>query len=166
MVQQALAVRALTGDQAKASMPGGLCLPLCWPLTLRRRHACPPRVPSMQNHSNEDIYEKAVSILETYFDVEDGEEENLAPAVEGGEPAHHGGERLLLLLVQEALPVRLGRRRSLRRPLGVWLYAPSLGRFAHGATRAVSPAGTYAFGAPQGFGAAAPAGGFNFGMQQ
>lgn len=27
------------------------------------------------------------------------------------------------------------------------------------------PAGTYAFGAPQGFGAAAPAGGFNFGMQ-
>ncbi len=27
-------------------------------------------------------------------------------------------------------------------------------------------AGTYAFGAPQGFGAAAPAGGFNFGMQQ
>jgi hypothetical protein len=76
----------------------------------------------MQNHSNEDIYEKAVSILETYFDVEDGEEENLAPAVEGGEPAHHGGERLLLLLVQEALPVRLGQRRSLRRPRGVGLH--------------------------------------------
>lgn len=38
-----------------------------------------------QNHSNEDIYEKAVAILESYFDVEDGEEENLAPAVaEGG----------------------------------------------------------------------------------
>ncbi len=27
-------------------------------------------------------------------------------------------------------------------------------------------AGAYAFGAPAGFGAAAPAGGFNFGMQQ
>lgn len=39
----------------------------------------------LQNHSNEDIYEKAVAILEAYFDVEDGEEENLAPAVaEGG----------------------------------------------------------------------------------
>lgn len=61
-----------------------------------------------QNHSNEDIYEKAVAILEAYFDVEDGEEENLAPAVAEG--------------------------------------------------------GTYAFGAPQGFGAAAPAGGFNFGQ--
>ena len=53
--------------------------------------ACPrsrPRLPCLQNHSNEDIYEKAVAILETYFDVEDGEEENLAPAVaEGGECA-------------------------------------------------------------------------------
>ncbi|KAI3438906.1 hypothetical protein D9Q98_001320 [Chlorella vulgaris] len=68
------------------------------------------KIEDLQNHSNEDIYEKAVAILEAYFDVEDGEEENLAPAVEGG---------------------------------------------------------TYAFGAPQAFGAAAaPAGGFNFNMQQ
>jgi hypothetical protein len=53
-----------------------------------------------QNHSNEDIYEKAVAILEAYFDVEDGEEENLAPAVaETGEdtfsllgaPSRRGG---------------------------------------------------------------------------
>ena len=32
-------------------------------------------------------------------------------------------------------------------------------------TRPPAPAGTYAFGGPAGFGAAAPAGGFNFGMQ-
>jgi hypothetical protein len=66
------------------------------------------KIEDLQNHTNEDIYEKAVAILESYFDVEDGEEENLAPAVAEG--------------------------------------------------------GTYAFGAPQGFGAAAPAGGFNFGQ--
>ena len=45
-----------------------------------------------QNHSNEDIYEKAVAILEAYFDVEDGEEENLAPAV-----AETGGVVVLLM---------------------------------------------------------------------
>ena len=55
------------------------------------RHSCnaPRVVPPLQNHNNEDIYEKAVAILESYFDVEDGEEENLAPAVEGGEHASH-----------------------------------------------------------------------------
>ena len=41
--------------------------------------------PHAQNHSNEDIYDKAISLLENFFDVEDGEVENLAPAVaEGG----------------------------------------------------------------------------------
>lgn len=50
-----------------------------------------PPSPPPQNHTNEDIYEKAVAILETYFDVEDGEEENLAPAVaEGGECGGRG----------------------------------------------------------------------------
>ena len=43
--------------------------------------ACVPAC-LLQNHSNEDIYEKAVQILETYFDVEDTEVENLAPAVD------------------------------------------------------------------------------------
>jgi importin subunit alpha-1 len=38
------------------------------------------KIEELQNHSNEDIYEKAVSILENYFDVEDGEVENLAPS--------------------------------------------------------------------------------------
>ena len=40
------------------------------------------KIEELQNHSNEDIYEKAVALLETYFDVEDGEVENLAPAVD------------------------------------------------------------------------------------
>lgn len=46
----------------------------------------PPALPpSPQNHSNEDIYDKAVSLLENYFDVEDGEVENLAPAVDAAQ---------------------------------------------------------------------------------
>ena len=40
------------------------------------------KIEELQNHSHEDIYDKAVLILETYFDVEDGEAENLAPQVE------------------------------------------------------------------------------------
>ena len=40
------------------------------------------KIEELQNHSNEDIYEKAVALLENYFDVEDGEVENLAPAVD------------------------------------------------------------------------------------
>ena len=37
------------------------------------------KIEELQNHSHEDIYDKAVLILETFFDVEDGEAENLAP---------------------------------------------------------------------------------------
>jgi len=40
------------------------------------------KIEELQNHSHEDIYDKAVLILETYFDVEDGEAENLAPQVQ------------------------------------------------------------------------------------
>ena len=40
------------------------------------------KIEELQNHSHEDIYDKAVLILETYFDVEDGEAENLAPEVQ------------------------------------------------------------------------------------
>lgn len=36
----------------------------------------------LQDHPNEDIYEKAVHILEGYFDIEEGEDQNLAPAVD------------------------------------------------------------------------------------
>jgi hypothetical protein len=42
------------------------------------------KIEELQNHTNEDVYDKAVSLLETYFDVEDGEVENLAPAAAGG----------------------------------------------------------------------------------
>ena len=57
------------------------------------------KIEQLQSHENEEIYEKAVSILETFFDVEDGEVENLAPAVDAnntyafgaGAPAASGG---------------------------------------------------------------------------
>ena len=45
------------------------------------------KIEELQNAANEDVYDKAVSILETFFDVEDGEVENLAPqaaAIAGG----------------------------------------------------------------------------------
>ena len=44
------------------------------------------KIEELQNHNNEEIYEKAVNILETFFDVEEGEVENLAPGVD----ANHG----------------------------------------------------------------------------
>ena len=56
---------------------------------------------TLQEHSNNDIYEKAVSIIETYFGVVDGDEdENVAPAIQDG-----GGDR--------------GRRRAVQ-PVLVW----------------------------------------------
>ena len=33
----------------------------------------------MQEHSNEDIYQKAVDILDKYFQEDDAEDENLLP---------------------------------------------------------------------------------------
>ncbi|KAL6781622.1 IPA1 [Auxenochlorella protothecoides x Auxenochlorella symbiontica] len=50
-------------------------------------------IEQLQNHSNEDVYEKAVNLLETYFDVEDGDVEGLAPAVDAaaGTYAFGGG---------------------------------------------------------------------------
>ncbi len=49
------------------------------------------KIEELQSHGNEDIYQKAITILETYFEVEDGEVENLAPAVDGGAYAFGGG---------------------------------------------------------------------------
>jgi len=43
------------------------------------------KIEELQNHTNEDIYDKAVNILETFFDVEDGEVENLAPQVDANQ---------------------------------------------------------------------------------
>ncbi|GAB4816813.1 hypothetical protein N2152v2_003859 [Parachlorella kessleri] len=49
------------------------------------------KIEDLQNHSNEDIYEKAVALLENYFDVEDGEVENLAPAVDAAQGTYQFG---------------------------------------------------------------------------
>jgi HEAT repeat protein len=44
------------------------------------------KIEELQQHSNNDIYEKCIKILETYFGVEEEEEmTNLAPQVEGGQ---------------------------------------------------------------------------------
>jgi importin subunit alpha-1 len=43
------------------------------------------KIEDLQQHSNNDIYEKCIKILETYFGVEEEEEmAALAPAMEGG----------------------------------------------------------------------------------
>jgi HEAT repeat protein len=46
------------------------------------------KIEELQNHTNEDIYEKVVAIMETFFDVEDGEVENLAPQVNSGQSTY------------------------------------------------------------------------------
>ena len=48
------------------------------------------KIEELQSHNNEDIYQKAIGILESFFDVEDGEVENLAPPVAGGAYAFGG----------------------------------------------------------------------------
>jgi HEAT repeat protein len=40
------------------------------------------KIEDLQEHSNEDIYEKSVQILEEFFDVEEHEVENLAPQID------------------------------------------------------------------------------------
>lgn len=40
-----------------------------------------------QEHQNEDLYEKAVQMLETYFDCEEGDDQNLAPQLAGNQYA-------------------------------------------------------------------------------
>lgn len=42
---------------------------------------------TLQEHQNEDLYEKAVSILETYFECEEGDDQNLAPQMAGNQYA-------------------------------------------------------------------------------
>ena len=74
------------------------------------------KIEDLQNHNNEDIYEKAVALLENYFDVEDGEVENLAPAVDAaqGEPCltAPGRARVVGNGAQWTLLWRLGGRRA------------------------------------------------------
>jgi hypothetical protein len=40
-----------------------------------------------QEHQNEDLYEKAVQMLETYFECEEGDDQNLAPQMAGNQYA-------------------------------------------------------------------------------
>ena len=41
------------------------------------------KIESLQNHTNNDIYEKAMRLLETYFGLEDDDAQNLLPEVQG-----------------------------------------------------------------------------------
>ncbi len=45
------------------------------------------KIEHLQDHPNEDLYEKAVHILETYFDVDEGDDQNVAP---GGSAVSRG----------------------------------------------------------------------------
>ena len=49
------------------------------------------KIEELQNHNNEEIYEKAVNILETFFDVEEGEVENLAPGMDANQGTYTFG---------------------------------------------------------------------------
>ena len=42
------------------------------------------KIENLQNHNNNDIYDKAVKIMEEYFGLEDEEDQNLAPALDAG----------------------------------------------------------------------------------
>lgn len=41
------------------------------------------KIENLQEHANNDVYEKAVHIIETYYGVDEEEDENLAPAIHG-----------------------------------------------------------------------------------
>ena len=51
------------------------------------------KIEQLQNHANNDIYDKAVRIMETYFGLEDEEDQNLAPRMDAaaGTYAFGGG---------------------------------------------------------------------------
>ncbi|CAK0780967.1 hypothetical protein CVIRNUC_005238 [Coccomyxa viridis] len=49
------------------------------------------KIEDLQNHEQEEIYDKAANILEAFFDVEDGEVENLAPQVDSNHSTYTFG---------------------------------------------------------------------------
>ena len=116
-----------------------------------------PPPPPLQNHTNEDIYDKAVALLETYFDVEDGEVENLAPAV-----AETGGWGVfgVCVCVGGGGGDWWGGGRWARVQAPPPPTHPPTHPHLSTLTRARACAGTFAFGGA-GFGQQ-PAGGFNF----
>jgi len=54
------------------------------------------KIENLQSHNNNDIYEKAVKILETYFGLED-EEPNLAPAIDANATQYTFGDSQQML---------------------------------------------------------------------
>eukprot|EP00554_Chaetoceros_debilis_P003005 CAMPEP_0194083734 /NCGR_PEP_ID=MMETSP0149-20130528/9733_1 /TAXON_ID=122233 /ORGANISM="Chaetoceros debilis, Strain MM31A-1" /LENGTH=540 /DNA_ID=CAMNT_0038766185 /DNA_START=100 /DNA_END=1722 /DNA_ORIENTATION=- len=57
------------------------------------------KIENLQEHENHNVYDKAVYIIEQYFGVEDGEDENLVPTINGdtfsfGIPTANKGEQL------------------------------------------------------------------------
>uniref|UniRef100_A0A061QX28 Importin subunit alpha n=1 Tax=Tetraselmis sp. GSL018 TaxID=582737 RepID=A0A061QX28_9CHLO len=49
------------------------------------------KIEGLQNHENQDIYEKAIKILETFFDVDEGLDENLAPGMDANASSYQFG---------------------------------------------------------------------------
>lgn len=50
------------------------------------------KIENLQSHQNNDIYEKSVKILETYFGLEEEVDDSLAPQVDAGQPTYGFGE--------------------------------------------------------------------------
>eukprot|EP00245_Coleochaete_scutata_P016703 TRINITY_DN7890_c0_g1_i1.p1 TRINITY_DN7890_c0_g1~~TRINITY_DN7890_c0_g1_i1.p1 ORF type:complete len:533 (+),score=135.50 TRINITY_DN7890_c0_g1_i1:184-1782(+) len=50
------------------------------------------KIELLQQHTNNDIYEKAVKILETYYNLEEEEDQNLAPAMDASQSAYSFGD--------------------------------------------------------------------------
>lgn len=49
------------------------------------------KIETLQTHQNNDIYEKAVKILENYFGLDDEDDEDLAPEVDDGQQVYTFG---------------------------------------------------------------------------
>lgn len=49
------------------------------------------KIEQLQTHNNDDIYNKAVKILETYFGLEEEDDQNVAPAVDTQRSAYSFG---------------------------------------------------------------------------
>jgi len=105
------------------------------------------KIEELQNHTNEDIYDKAVNILETFFDVEDGEVENLAPQVDANQARPNPA------IPYHALPCLTGRWR--RRARGV-LCSDVRARGRHCMCRMLSAARASVCGQGAGGGAGRP----------
>lgn len=121
------------------------------------------KIEELQNHSHEDIYDKAVLILETFFDVEDGEAENLAPQVracEGGSPRAAARRTPATPVPQRLQPTAASRPAMIcSSSLGfcTWNECVAMKRLC--TAQVAAGQGQYAFGAQ-------PVGGFNLGQPQ